>query len=123
MSKTILIVDDSATMRQQLRGVLEFNGYTVVEAADGAMGVREAVLQSPDLIIADLNMPVMDGFEMIRQIKKLEVHKNTPIFVLTTEGLSATRRDEGKAIGVTAWMGKPFQPDQLVKALKSLLHE
>jgi two-component system chemotaxis response regulator CheY len=119
-AKTILLVDDSATVRNQLRLALEKDGFGVLEAENGERGVAAASEAKVDLIIVDINMPVMDGVEMIRQVRSLERHRLTPIFVLTTEFSEHTVK-QGKAAGATAWIVKPVKPEILIKSIRSLL--
>jgi two-component system chemotaxis response regulator CheY len=118
--KSILIVDDSAAVRLQLRQALEDSGFSVLEAENGAKGLAIARESTVDLMIVDLNMPVMGGIEMIAKTRVLKEYKSTPIFVLTTESAASTVR-EGKAAGVTAWIVKPVHPDVLVKGIRAVL--
>jgi two-component system, chemotaxis family, chemotaxis protein CheY len=122
MPQTVLVVDDSATMRQQTRTLLQTNGYTVLEAGNGAEGL-EAVKgagASIGLVIVDVNMPVMNGIEMIGKLRKMDHYGKTPIFVLTTES-SGNIVSQGKAAGATAWIVKPFNPQILLAAVKKVL--
>src|SRR5437868_9491604 len=96
MPQTVLVVDDSATMRQQTRTLLQTNGYTVVEAGNGAEGLEAAKKAAVELLIVDVNMPVMNGIEMIGKVRQLEKYAKTPIFVLTTES-SGDTVSKGKA--------------------------
>jgi two-component system chemotaxis response regulator CheY len=118
--KSILVVDDSATVRNQLRVALEGDGFAVVEAENGERGVAAASEAPVDLIIVDVNMPVMDGIEMIRQVRAMQHHRLTPIFVLTTEFGENTVK-QGKAAGATAWIVKPVKPDVLIKGIRGVL--
>jgi two-component system chemotaxis response regulator CheY len=120
MPQTVLVVDDSATMRQQTRTLLQTNGYTVVEAGNGAEGLEAAKGASIGLVIVDVNMPVMNGIEMIGKLRKMESYGKTPIFVLTTES-SGNIVSQGKAAGATAWIVKPFNPQVLLAAVKKVL--
>jgi two-component system chemotaxis response regulator CheY len=119
-SKTILVVDDAASVRTQLRLALESEGFTVLEAENGQRGYDTAAAQPVDLMIVDVNMPVMDGFEMIGRVRALERYSRVPIFVLTTESGMATVR-QGKAAGATAWIVKPVKPDVLIKGIRGIL--
>jgi two-component system chemotaxis response regulator CheY len=119
-TKTILIVDDSRTIRQQTRVLLENNGFHVVEAGNGVEGLEEAKKGPVDLIIVDVNMPAMNGLEMISHVRKLDGYAKTPIFVLTTEASGEIVR-RGKAVGATAWVVKPFKPELLVPAILKVL--
>lgn len=118
--KAVLVVDDSASVRRQLRDTLEGAGFLVAEAEDGERGLELAREAPVHLMIVDLNMPVMDGLEMIRKVRDLKEHKKTPIFVLTTEsGMNAAK--QGKEAGATAWIVKPVKGDVLVKGIRSVL--
>ena len=114
--KSILIVDDSPTVRQLLTTTLTGSGFAVVPAANGLEGLAWAKKQKFDLVISDVNMPVMTGLQMIVEIRKLGPYSKTPIFVLTTE--SGARVTEGKAAGASAWIVKPFKPESLLAAVK-----
>jgi len=120
MSRKILIVDDSATMRQQTRTLLQGAGFTILEAGNGQEGLTQAEGTACDLIIADVNMPVMNGIDMIGHIRKLPTYAKIPIFVLTTES-SGDAVQRGKAAGATAWVVKPFKPETLLGAVKKVL--
>jgi two-component system chemotaxis response regulator CheY len=120
MPQTVLVVDDSATMRQQTRTLLQTNGYTVVEAGNGQEGLDAAKGASIGLVIVDVNMPVMNGIEMIGKLRKMANYDKTPIFVLTTES-SGNIVSQGKAAGATAWIVKPFNPQILLAAVKKVL--
>lgn len=120
MAHTILIVDDSATVRQQLRLCLEMGGYEVIEAANGKLGLEMADKTKVSLVISDVNMPLMNGIDMIRELRKKPNYTKTPIFVLTTESAAAFAQ-QGKQAGATAWMVKPFKADVLLKGIRGLL--
>lgn len=117
--QTILVVEDSATMRQSLQNTLEMSGYAVVLAPEGQTAL--ARLQSglrPDLIITDINMPRMDGIQLIREARKLL--RFTPILALTTRDQQA-KRDQAKNIGATGWLIKPVGGSELIRLIKPLL--
>ena len=121
MSKTIMIVDDSATMIFSIKTALEMNGFKVETASDGVQAL--AKLKSgtkPDLIITDVNMPNMDGLELIKNVRALPGFRFTPILTLTTES-QAAKRDEGKKLGATGWLVKPVSGTELVKVIKQVL--
>ena len=120
MTKTVLAVDDSASMRQMVKLTLSGAGYQVVEASDGADGLDKARANSVDMVVTDLNMPVMNGLSMIRELRKLPAYKGIPIIFLTTESDAAVKQ-EAKAAGATGWITKPFQQDQLVSVAKKVL--
>ncbi len=123
MGKQILVVDDSATMRQMLRFTLSGANFDVVEAGDGQEAVAKLTNgggAKPHLIITDLNMPVMDGMALIKEIRGMEAYKFTPILMLTTEA-SDEKKKEGRAAGATGWIVKPFNPDQLIKIIQKVM--
>ncbi len=120
MSKTILIVDDSASLRQVVSIALKGAGYEVIEACDGKDALTKLTGQKIHLIVSDLNMPNMDGIQLITEIKKNASYKFTPIIMLTTEG-AADKKEAGRAAGAKAWMVKPFKPDQMLAAVSKLV--
>jgi two-component system chemotaxis response regulator CheY len=121
MSKAILTVDDSASIRQMVSFTLKQAGYQVVEADDGAKGLDVAKTnQSIGLIITDLNMPNMNGLELIRNLRQLPAYKFTPILMLTTES-DDTKKAEGKQAGATGWIVKPFNPEQLLRVIEKVM--
>ena len=123
MAKTALIVDDSNSMRQMVSYTLKQAGFSVIEGSNGQEAL-DKLTTAPggkvDLIITDLNMPVMDGLTFIKEARNKPGNKFTPILMLTTEG-SENRKAEGKAAGATGWIVKPFQPDQLIKVIGRVL--
>lgn len=120
MSAKILAVDDSPSLRVAVKIALTAAGYQVDEAADGAEGLTKASATSYNLIITDLNMPVMDGLTMIERMRKLPNLAGVPIIFLSTES-DAGMKQRAKAAGATGWLTKPFQPDGLVKIVKKVL--
>ena len=119
MSKVILTVDDSASVRQMVRFTLSDAGYTVIEAVDGRDAISK--LMSPvSLVITDLNMPNLDGIGLVRSVRANSSCKGLPILMLTTES-QAARKQEGKTAGATGWIVKPFAPAQLLAVVKRLL--
>ena len=120
MGKRIMIVDDSASMRQMIKFTLSNAGYDVVEAVDGVDALSKLNAHPVNLIIADINMPNMDGIELIRNVRAHEGHKFTPIIVLTTESQKSLK-EEGKAAGATGWIVKPFSQSQLLLVMKRVL--
>lgn len=121
MAKTILIVDDSATMLLSVRNNLEIAGFKVETAEDGvkAMSKLKGGFK-PDLVITDINMPNMNGMELIKNIRALPGFRFTPVLTLTTES-QATKRDEGKAAGATGWLVKPVGGADLLRVIKQVL--
>jgi two-component system chemotaxis response regulator CheY len=117
---TILTVDDSPSIRQMIKVVLEPAGHAVIEAGDGAQGLEKAKSSRMDLVITDLNMPVMNGLELIRALRKLPSLTGMPIVFLTTESNDAIKQ-EAKGAGATGWITKPFKPDQLLAVVSKLV--
>ncbi len=121
MGKTVLIVDDSSTMRQMVAYTLKGAGYEIVEAGNG----KEAVGKlnggaKPALVVTDLNMPEMDGITLIQEIRKMPAFKFTPILMLTTESAD-DKKKAGQAAGATGWIVKPFNPEQMLKVIAKVL--
>jgi two-component system chemotaxis response regulator CheY len=120
LGSRILIVDDSASMRALQHHVLRGAGYEVIEAGDGEEALRMLDAMKVSLIITDLNMPGLDGVELIRAVRGSATHKRTPILMVTTHSGDEKKR-EGRTAGATAWMVKPFEPEQLLAIMKRLL--
>lgn len=118
--KTVLSVDDSASIRQMVKLTLSGAGYQVVEAENGAEGLQKAQAGAVNMIVTDLNMPVMDGLSFIREVRKLPAYKGVPILFLTTESDAAIKQ-EAKAAGATGWITKPFQQEQLLAVVKKVI--
>jgi FOG: CheY-like receiver len=118
--KTILTVDDSASIRQMVTLTLSGAGYKVVEAVNGAEGLKKAQEQSVNMVVTDLNMPVMDGLAFIRQLRTLPAYKGVPIVFLTTES-DGGMKQQAKAAGATGWITKPFQREQLIAVVKKVV--
>lgn len=120
MGKKILIVDDSRTIRQQVTFTLSKGGYDVIEAEDGVQGIEKLKGEAGiAMVISDVNMPNMDGLEMVETIKKDTSIAQVPIIMLTTEG-SGELINRAKAAGAKGWLVKPFEPDQLIAAVTKL---
>ncbi|HET6375575.1 MAG TPA: response regulator [Methylocella sp.] len=117
MSKTILTVDDSRTMRDMLMLALSNAGYSVLQAVDGVDGLEVLQNAAPDVIITDINMPRMDGFGFIEGVRGSARHRAVPILVLTTES-DAAKKDRARRAGATGWIVKPFDPVKLVDAIR-----
>ncbi|MDE2479893.1 MAG: response regulator [Betaproteobacteria bacterium] len=120
MSKTILIVDDSASLRQVVNIALSSAGYEVIEACDGVDALSKLDGRKVHLIISDVNMPNMDGISFVKEVKQHPRHKFAPVIMLTTEGQDA-KKEQGRAAGAKAWMVKPFNPPQLLDAVSKLI--
>lgn len=117
---TIMTVDDTASMRQMISFTLDSVGHSVVQACDGNEALKLAQEKQVDLVIADINMPNMDGITLVKSLRNMPNYKLTPILMLTTESQS-TKRQEGKSAGATGWIVKPFNPDQLIAIVKKVL--
>lgn len=120
MSKSVLIVDDSSSVRTVVGIALRGAGYEVLEASDGADGLRQLDGRKVHLIISDVNMPGMDGLTFLREVKKNAALKFIPVMMLTTEA-GADKMAIGKADGARAWMTKPFKPEQMLAAVQKLV--
>jgi two-component system, chemotaxis family, chemotaxis protein CheY len=120
MKRQILIVDDSASMRQVVSFTLQQAGHAVIDASSGQEALQKLAANSVDLVLTDLNMPGMDGLSLVKAIRSQPAHKFTPILFLTTDA-SPARKAEGKAAGATGWLVKPFVPEQLLAVLKRVL--
>ncbi len=120
MAKTILIVDDSASVRQVVGLVLKGAGYDVIEGCDGKDALAKMTGQKIHLIISDVNMPNMDGIAFVKAVKQLPNYKFTPIIMLTTES-QESKKQEGQAAGAKAWVVKPFKPEQMLVAVEKLV--
>jgi len=115
----ILVIDDEESILDVIRRILEWNGYEVVAADDGSRGFATAQRQSPDAIILDLMMPIMDGFAVLEALRCHERTAGVPVLVLTAmeaEGLE----DRCHELGAKSYMQKPFDPDQLLEAIEAL---
>jgi two-component system, chemotaxis family, chemotaxis protein CheY len=120
VSKTILTVDDSASLRQMVRMTLSGAGYGVVEAEDGVDGLAKANARTVDMVVTDLNMPRMNGLGLIKELRKLPAYRGVPILFLTTES-DAGIKAQAKAAGATGWITKPFQQEQLLSVVRKVL--
>ena len=116
----ILIVDDSRSIRELLTSVLVGAGFTVTSAEDGEDGLNVAKSQKFDLVITDINMPVMDGIELLKSLRALPDYAFRPILILTTE-FSQEMKMKGKTAGATGWLVKPFDPAKLIDVIKRVL--
>ena len=121
MGKTVLVVDDSVSMRQMVSFTLKGAGFEVVEAGDGKEAVDKLTGGAkPNLVITDLNMPNMDGISLIKAIRGMAAFKFTPVLMLTTES-SGDKKKEGQSAGATGWIVKPFNPEQMLATIGKVL--
>lgn len=120
MSKTILTADDSASMRQMIAFTLRNAGYEVIEAVDGQDALDKLAHTPVQMVLTDLNMPNVDGLQLIQRVRALPAYKYVPIVMLTTESDDA-KKQSGRAAGATGWIVKPFRAEQLLAVVKKLL--
>ena len=120
MGRTILIVDDSASMRQLVTFALKDAGYDVIAAVDGKDALIKVNGTKIEMVVTDLNMPNMDGIELIKQLRSSATNKFTPVVMLTTESQDS-KKQEGRAAGASGWIVKPFQPDQLINVIRKFV--
>ena len=119
MAKRILTIDDSKTIRDMLMLTLADAGFDVLQAVDGQDGLEVLDKERVDVVITDINMPRMDGYEVIRQMRRNTTHKSTPILVLTTES-EKEKKNLAREAGATGWMVKPFDPDRLIATINKV---
>ena len=122
MSRRILVVEDQEDNRRIIRDLLTSVGYQLIEAHDGEAGVRLAAAERPDLILMDIQLPVLDGYEATRRIKADPLLRSIPLIVVTSYALSG---DDAKAeaAGCDAYVAKPFSPRQLLATIRRFLPE
>ncbi|MBI5101000.1 MAG: response regulator [Nitrospirae bacterium] len=120
MTKTIMSVDDSASVRLMINFTLKQLGYEIIEAANGKEALKKLAGRRIDMLITDVNMPELDGISLVRKVREDPLYKLIPIIILTTES-QTEKKHEGKAAGATGWMVKPFTPDQLTAVVKKVL--
>jgi len=121
MSKTVLIVDDSSSLRSLVKMSLNRAGYSVIEGCDGKDGLAQ-LEKAPKvhLIVSDVNMPNMDGITFVNEVKRNIKHKFIPVIMLTTEDESS-KMQQAKAAGARAWLIKPFNPPALLDTVSKLI--
>ncbi|MFM8272215.1 MAG: response regulator [Gemmata sp.] len=120
MPKTVLVVDDSATMRMMVGDTLRKAGFAVVEGVNGADALAKLAGQAVQLVITDFNMPVMNGIALVKNLRARPEFRFTPILMLTTES-GDDRKDEGRTAGATGWVTKPFDPARLIQVVNRLV--
>jgi len=119
-TKKILAVDDSPSMRHMVGVTLRAAGYEVIEAADGDEALAYARSNAVDLVLADVNMPRMDGITLVHELRNLPNYRLTPLLLLTTES-SAEKKMEGKRAGATGWIVKPVSGNDLIRVIRKVL--
>jgi len=121
MSRSALIVDDSASMRSLVRDTLVAVGFSTVEADNGQVALEKAAQAGKfDLVVTDLNMPVLDGISFVQKLRTMAAFKFTPVLLLTTE-TRTDQKDKAKAAGATGWLTKPFDPSKLRAVVQKVL--
>jgi len=120
MAKKIMVIDDSASLREVVSIALKAAGYEVTEAADGKDALAKLEGDKINLVICDVNMPVMDGIAFVKEVKKRPEYRFLPVMMLTTESRESRKR-EGQLAGAKAWVVKPFRPDQILNAVSKLM--
>jgi two-component system chemotaxis response regulator CheY len=119
MTKRVLTVDDSKTMLQMLQFALKQGGFDVIQGENGQEGLDLLETNDVDVIITDINMPVMDGITFIKELRKKPKNKATPVLILTTES-SQSKKEEGRSAGATGWIVKPFDPGKLLEVIRKV---
>jgi two-component system chemotaxis response regulator CheY len=117
MSARVLVVDDSVAMRTVVGAALRGAGYEVVEAGDGAEALGQLGSQRIDLVISDVDMPVMDGLTLLRTLRQQPAHRCTPVLMLSSEDSPEAVR-QGLSDGARAWLVKPFVPQRMLDAVQ-----
>jgi two-component system chemotaxis response regulator CheY len=118
---SILVVEDSPTMRQLITFAMKrIAGTKVIEATDGVDALKKLSSEKVDLILADINMPVMDGLKLVSLVKNNEAYKNIPVIIITTEG-AREDKERAMAIGANAYLAKPIQTQELIKLVNSFI--
>jgi two-component system chemotaxis response regulator CheY len=120
MNKTILIADDSESIRELVEMTLRQAGYDVIKTVDGEHALQSMNGQAIHLVITDLNMPKVDGIQLIREIRKNEQYTALPVLLLTTES-QASKKEEAKGAGATGWIVKPFVPEKLLSVVQKVI--
>lgn len=121
MAKTILAVDDSASIRQMVSFTLKGAGYEVIEAVDGQDAFEKAKKRTFNLVLTDINMPRMDGLMLLENLRKISQYQSIPILMLTTESANEMKA-KGRTAGATGWLVKPFNPDSLLEVIKKVIN-
>lgn len=116
----ILAVDDSPSMRQLVKLALATGGHEVDLATDGVEALEAAERRQFDVVITDINMPNMDGIELVRELRRRNSYRFVPLLMLTTEA-TAERKQQGRAAGATGWLVKPFDPERLLATVAKVL--
>ncbi len=116
----ILAVDDMRSMRELVKTVLEKRGHQVDIMDDGETALAYATSHQVDLVISDINMPIMNGISLVEALRNLPAYRRVPILMLTTED-AQNKKDQARAAGANGWIQKPFNPERLVNAVDKTL--
>ena len=122
MAQSILLVEDAPSSRKMFKFTLTKAGYQVVEAEDGRDALKKLQSLSPDLLITDVHMPHMDGLSFVRELRKNSRHKDVPVILLTSDSTDPVK-DEGKALGISAWIGKPCKAERFLELVNKVLQQ
>ena len=118
----VLVVEDSPTMRQLIVFALKrIRGFQIVEANDGVDGLKKLSADKFDLIVTDINMPIMDGLKLVSMVRNDPNYKETPIIIITTEGATEDR-ERALALGANEYITKPIQTMQILETVKKLMN-
>jgi DNA-binding response OmpR family regulator len=120
MKNVVLVVDDSATVRKFVSAALQLEGIKVVTACDGMEALERLPLEPVDLVITDLNMPEMDGFELIRNLRASEAYRHLPVMILSSI-TDQPEKELGRELGAFAYLEKPFSREQVCAEVRRLL--
>lgn len=118
--KKILVIDDTLHLLEEISDLLQMEGYEVITAYDAYEGMRKIGTAYPDLIITDILMPEMDGFELISKIRSIDKHQTTPIIVLSAQAAKETE-ERVKELKADVYLRKPCTADQLITSIEKLL--
>jgi two-component system chemotaxis response regulator CheY len=116
----ILAVDDSPSMLRMVSLTLASAGHSVAQAADGREALAAARVEAFDVVVTDVNMPNMDGIELVQELRGLPAYRYVPLLILTTEA-TAERKQQGRSAGATGWLVKPFNPERLLAVVEKVL--
>jgi two-component system chemotaxis response regulator CheY len=119
-SQRVLVVDDSSTMRAFVVAALESDGFEVTAAKSGFEALKILPGASFHLIVTDVNMPDINGLELVRYVRNSPDHKATPLIIISTDGRERDR-ERGMHLGATAYLVKPFKPEELIKLARQVL--
>ena len=121
MTKRILVVEDQEDLRAILRDFLTASGYTVIEAVNGVEGVAKSEDERPDLVLMDIQMPLLDGYEATRRIKALAGMQRTPVVAVSSFAMKGDEEKKARAAGCDAYVTKPYSPKQLLALVRQFL--